>query len=151
MKWYTSTIHCDTITTTHTMMYNKWHTHSSYHHTHVIHTHYTQYVSSCYDHHKQAGYYSNVYTVIFKEHQFLYSNFIVCEIFILKIRIQIKLDNQITKSPSSCDISTKCKTQTLLHIQQYMWPDFGKPTELSHLVFRELPILNIPATAVPLC
>ena len=82
------------------MMYNNdTHTHSSYHHTHVMHTHYTQYVSS----HYQAGYYSNiVYTVIFKEHQFLYGNFTVCEIFILKIRKQIKLENKITKFPPSC-------------------------------------------------
>ena len=32
-----------------------------------------------------------------------------------------------------------------------MWPDFGKPTKLSHLVFREIPILNIQATVFPLC
>ena len=32
-----------------------------------------------------------------------------------------------------------------------MWPDFRKPTKLSHLVFREIPILNIQATVVPLC
>ena len=129
---------------------NDTHTHHIIIHMSCIHTIHSMWVVTMMII-KQAGYYSNVYTVIFKEHQFLYSNFIVCEIFILKIRIQIKLDNQITKSPSSCDISTKCKTQTLLHIQQYMWPDFGKPTELSHLVFQELPILNIPATAVPLC
>ena len=35
--------------------------------------------------------------------------------------------------------------------ESYMWPDFRKPTKLSHLVFREIPILNIQATVVPLC
>ena len=29
--------------------------------------------------------------------------------------------------------------------------DFGKPTKLSHLVFREITILNIEATVVLLC
>ena len=33
----------------------------------------------------------------------------------------------------------------------YVWPDFRKPTKLSHLVFREIPILNIQAIVVPLC
>ena len=51
-----------------------------------MHTHYTQYVSSHYDDHKQAGYYSNVYTVIIEGYQFLYGNYIFREIFILKIR-----------------------------------------------------------------
>ena len=32
-----------------------------------------------------------------------------------------------------------------------MWPDFGKPTKISHLVFQEIPILNIPATVVLWC
>ena len=32
----------------------------------------------------------------------------------------------------------------------YMWPDFEKPNKLSHLVFREILILNIQATEVPL-
>ena len=31
-----------------------------------------------------------------------------------------------------------------------MLPDIGKPTKLSHLVFREIPILIIQATVVPL-
>ena len=30
-------------------------------------------------------------------------------------------------------------------MQLNMWPDFEKPTKMSHLVFRELPILNFPA------
>ena len=33
----------------------------------------------------------------------------------------------------------------------YMWPDFGKPTKLSHLVFWEISILNIQAAVAPLC
>ena len=32
-----------------------------------------------------------------------------------------------------------------------MLPDFGKPTELSHLVFREILILKIQATVVLFC
>ena len=31
-----------------------------------------------------------------------------------------------------------------------MWPDFGKPTNLSHLVFQEILILNIQAIVIPL-
>ena len=38
-----------------------------------------------------------------------------------------------------------------MKIETFMWPDFGKPTKLLHLVFREIPILNIQATVVPLC
>ena len=32
-----------------------------------------------------------------------------------------------------------------------MWPDFGKPTKLSQLVFWEIQILNIKATMFLLC
>ena len=32
----------------------------------------------------------------------------------------------------------------------YMWPDFEKANKLSHLVFREILILNIQVTEVPL-
>ena len=32
-----------------------------------------------------------------------------------------------------------------------MRPDYGKPIKLSHLIFREILILNIQATVVPLC
>ena len=41
--------------------------------------------------------------------------------------------------------------QRLLVLQ--IWPDFGKPTKLqsSHLVLREITILNIEATVAPLC
>ena len=37
---------------------------------------------------------------------------------------------------------------TIEAIVIYVSPDFRKPTKLSHLVFREIPILNI---VVPLC
>ena len=33
----------------------------------------------------------------------------------------------------------------------YMSPDFGKPIKLSHLILREILILNIQSTVVPLC
>ena len=33
----------------------------------------------------------------------------------------------------------------------YMCPDVGKLTKVSHLVFKEIPIVNIQANAVPLC
>ena len=40
---------------------------------------------------------------------------------------------------------------SIVFTKTYVWPDFGKPTKLSHLVFREIPILDIQATVVPLC
>ena len=38
-----------------------------------------------------------------------------------------------------------------IYLYLYMCSDLRKPTKLSHLVLREIPILNIQATVVLLC
>ena len=48
------------------------------------------------------------------------------------------------------NLLTQNKAITIYFMSEYMCPDFGKLTKLSHLVFREISILNIEATVVPL-
>ena len=40
---------------------------------------------------------------------------------------------------------------TVFSVDDCMWPDFGKPTMLSKLAFREIPILLIEDVIVLLC